>query len=103
MGDPPGVGARVWRAAGTGAFLLLSLALVAGACAFAFGPSRTLFDRTLLPQALLALLGLAALQHLAGRGTKRGSAPARAGLALLFLLGAFCFVNEAWSFLRHVR
>jgi hypothetical protein len=82
------------------AFLVLSVVLVLGASAFAFGPSRTLFDRTLLPKVIVALLGLAGLLRLAGRTTQRWSAPARAVLALLFLFGAFCFVNEAWSFLR---
>jgi peptidoglycan/LPS O-acetylase OafA/YrhL len=97
---PPGIGLRVWRAATTGAFLLLSLILLVGACAFAFGPSRTFFDPTLVPKAIFALLGLAALRRLAGQSTERWSAPARAVLSLLFLFGAFCFVNEAWSFVR---
>jgi hypothetical protein len=100
LGAPPGAARRVARVIATTFLLILTLALLLGASAFAFGPSRILFDRSFLPQVLGALLVLCVLQRLAGPGATRWSAPARSALSLVFLLGAFCFLNEAWSFLR---
>jgi hypothetical protein len=100
LGAPRGPGLRLAQAVASSLLLIAALLLLLGACAFAFGPSRTLFDRTLLPEVLGGLLFLCLLHRLAGPGGTRGSTPARLGLGLVFLVGAFCFVNEAWSFFR---